>query len=152
MRWLEKEVESRAQAEQLMRESQACFVTIFRSSPMGIIRARGKIEGVELEFRKKSGEMGTMLGSAELIDLSDEPHLLTMMLDITDRKRAEEACEESEGFYHHNAWIHPGGHDPGHQEDCFFGHGDGCKDREGAFSGRISETTHEYFFTSSNPL
>jgi hypothetical protein len=40
MRRLEKDVEGRTQAEQLMRESQACFVTIFQSSPMGITLSR----------------------------------------------------------------------------------------------------------------
>lgn len=151
MRWLEKEVEGRAQAEQLMRESQARFVTIFRASPMGItlstldggkfvdanpaalktlgydheefvgrsareldlyvfpenrdrlvdiMRTHGRVENAELQIRKKSGEIATMLGSAEMIDLGGEAHLLAMMLDITDRKRAEDARRASETFYH----------------------------------------------------
>lgn len=151
MRWLEKEVEGRVQAEQLMRESQTRFVTIFRSSPMGItlsrlgdgkfvdanpailktlgygreelvghaarelnlytspderdrlvdvMRTESRVENVELQFRKKSGEIGTMLGSAELIDVADEAHVLAMMLDISDRKRAEDSCKASETLYH----------------------------------------------------
>jgi len=40
MKWLEKEVDSRAQAELLIRESQARFVTIFRSGPVGITLSR----------------------------------------------------------------------------------------------------------------
>ena len=151
MQGLEKDVDGRGQAEQLMRESQARFVTIFRSSPMGItlsrlddgrfvdanpailsllgysreeltgrsslemglfvspddrdklvevIRTQGRLENVEVRFRKKSGETGTMLGSGELIQVAGESHVLAMMLDITDRKRAEEACKASEDLYH----------------------------------------------------
>ncbi len=150
MLWLEKEVDGRGQAEQLMRESQSRFVTVFRASPMGItlsklddgrfvdanpailsllgyrreelagrslrelglfvspegrdrlvetVRTQGRVEGIELQFRKKSGEIGTLLGSAEMIDLAGEGHLLGMMLDITDRKRAEEARKASEDLY-----------------------------------------------------
>src|SRR5208283_2082774 len=120
MKWLEKEVDGRTQAELLMRETQARFVTIFRSSPMGITLSRldngqlidanpaalkmlgfdreelvgrtlqdadvwisnndrdrlteavagqGTVEGVELQFRTKSGEIRTMLDSAEPIRL-----------------------------------------------------------------------------------
>lgn len=145
MKWLSREVNSQAQAEQLMRESQARFVTIFRLSPIGIslsklddgrlvdvnpavlkilgcnreelvgrtlreakvfpspegrdrlveaVRAHTAVEGVELQFRRKSGEIRTMLVSAELIRLRGKDHLLDMMLDITDRKRAEEAKEK----------------------------------------------------------
>jgi PAS domain S-box-containing protein len=151
MRWLEKETEGRVQAEQLMRETQARFVTVFRSSPMGIalstlstgrfvdanpailkalgysreefvgrsagelelygspenrdrlgdiMRVEGRVENAELQLSKKSGKIVTMLVSAELVDVAGEAHLLTMMLDITDRKRAEDACRASEVFYH----------------------------------------------------
>ena len=150
MRWLEKEVDAREQAEQLMRENKERFCTIFCSSPMGITlsrlddgrlvdvnpallsmlgcsrreavgrtsreigvwispedldrfvgvtRTQGRVEGVEFQFRKKSGEIGTMLGSAEVIHLAGEDHLLSMMLDITDRKLAEETAKESESQF-----------------------------------------------------
>ncbi len=145
MKWLEKEVDGRAQAEQLMRESQARFVTIFRSSPVGItlsrlgdgrlveanpavlkmlgydreelvgrtlreaevwvsphdrdglveaVRAQATVEGVELQFQRKSGEIRTMLDSAEVIQLSGKDYLLDMMLDITDKKWAKDDKEK----------------------------------------------------------
>jgi PAS domain S-box-containing protein/diguanylate cyclase (GGDEF)-like protein len=39
------------------------------------------------------------MGSSELITLAGEPHLLTIMLDITDKKNAEEALKESESRF-----------------------------------------------------
>jgi PAS domain S-box-containing protein/diguanylate cyclase (GGDEF)-like protein len=150
MRWLEKEIEARRQAEELVHESQARFATIFQSSPIGItlsrledgrlvdvnpallkmmdlerqealgrtsrevglwalpeerdrfvevLRAKGTVEGVELQFRKKSGEMGTVLGSADVINVGGKPHLLGMGLDITDKKRIAEALKESEARF-----------------------------------------------------
>jgi len=145
MKWLEKEVDGRAQTEQLMRESQARFVTIFRSSPVGItlsrlddgrlvdanpavlkmlgynheelvgrtlrearvwvspderdrlveaVRGQATAESAELRFRRRSGEIRTMLDSAEMIQLSGKAYLLDMMLDITDKKLAEEGKEK----------------------------------------------------------
>jgi PAS domain S-box-containing protein/diguanylate cyclase (GGDEF)-like protein len=150
MRWLEKEAEARREVEDLVRESQARFATIFQSSPIGItlsrlkdgrlvdanpallrmvgydreealgrtsreagvwaspedrdklvetMRTRGTVEGVERQFRKKSGEIGTMLGSAGVVDIGGEPHLLGMGLDITEKKRVEEALKESESRF-----------------------------------------------------
>jgi PAS domain S-box-containing protein/diguanylate cyclase (GGDEF)-like protein len=57
------------------------------------------VDGVEAEVQKKSGETATWMGSSELITLAGEPHLLTIMLDITDKKHAEEALRESESRF-----------------------------------------------------
>ncbi|MEQ8175067.1 MAG: PAS domain S-box protein [Syntrophomonadaceae bacterium] len=50
----------------------------------------------EFVFRMKSGELRTFLCSTDIIHLGNEPHLLFVTKDITDRKRMEEALRSSE--------------------------------------------------------
>ncbi len=54
------------------------------------IRKRGALREFETQFRKKSGAVIDALISAELIDIDGEPHVIVPILDITDRKRAQE--------------------------------------------------------------
>jgi diguanylate cyclase (GGDEF)-like protein/PAS domain S-box-containing protein len=54
------------------------------------IRRRGALRDFEVRFRKKSGATIHALASAEVIDIGGEPHIIVPILDITDRKRAEE--------------------------------------------------------------
>jgi PAS domain S-box-containing protein len=56
----------------------------------------GPVRNVELQLRSKSGELRTVLWSAEIITLNGRPCLLNISNDITERKRAEEAMRESE--------------------------------------------------------
>jgi PAS domain S-box-containing protein len=51
---------------------------------LGFVRQR------ECRWRNRRGESFTILLSAETIQLNDTPHMLTMAVDITQRKRAEE--------------------------------------------------------------
>ncbi len=55
------------------------------------LEERGRIRDFEARFRKKSGETGFSLASAERIELNGTPCLLSLMNDITERKRAEQA-------------------------------------------------------------
>ncbi|MHB9098125.1 MAG: GAF domain-containing sensor histidine kinase [Syntrophales bacterium] len=50
----------------------------------------GKVRGLELRFRKKSGEAATGLFSAEIITIDGEKNVLSSIEDITERKRAEQ--------------------------------------------------------------
>ena len=50
----------------------------------------GSIRQRECRWRNRRGERCTILLSVETIKLNDTPHMLTMALDITQRKRAEE--------------------------------------------------------------
>ena len=60
------------------------------------IQAKGTLRNVEVAFRSKSGEVRLGLGSAELIEIAGEPCLLTMVTDITERKRIQEQLQISE--------------------------------------------------------
>lgn len=54
------------------------------------IRTVGSIRQRECRWKNRRGERFTILLSAETIKLNETPHLLSMALDITQRKRAEE--------------------------------------------------------------
>ena len=58
------------------------------------IQSEGRIANLEVEFCKKSGERLTGLMSAEIIQLEDEPHVLSVTTDITLLKEANKALEQ----------------------------------------------------------
>src|SRR5262249_48634196 len=49
----------------------------------------GRIRHRECELRNRRGAVHTMLLSADIIEINHQPHVLTVGLDITDRKKAE---------------------------------------------------------------
>lgn len=55
-----------------------------------LLRETGMVRDFEFTFRRKNGELGTALNSAEVIELKGEPHVLSISHDITQRKKAEE--------------------------------------------------------------
>ncbi|MCX5971617.1 MAG: PAS domain S-box protein, partial [Coprothermobacterota bacterium] len=62
--------------------------------------AQGReIQGVEYQFRKKTGEIITGLFSASLVTINNEKCILASIGDITNRKQAEDALRESEDRY-----------------------------------------------------
>ena len=67
-----------------------------RSQMLQRLRASGSVHNLEMKFRRKSGEEGVALLSAEVIHLKGIPCLQTVTIDITDRKRTEEALQISE--------------------------------------------------------
>jgi PAS domain S-box-containing protein len=58
--------------------------------------AAGEIRNVELLYRTRAGEIRDAVGSVAQIDIEGEPCLLSIMMDITERKRAVQALGESE--------------------------------------------------------
>ena len=55
----------------------------------------GKIRGFETRFRTKNKAIIDVLVAGELIDIAEEPHLLLVALDITERRKIEEALKKS---------------------------------------------------------
>jgi PAS domain S-box-containing protein len=62
---------------------------------LGILNKEGKVRDLEFQFRNKSGVLMTTSLSAESIEIEDEPCVLVIANDITERKRAEEELRES---------------------------------------------------------
>ena len=60
------------------------------------LQERGGVHGVEVNARTKSGETLVVLVWLERIQILGEQCVLAIACDITDRKRAEQALEESE--------------------------------------------------------
>ena len=67
-----------------------------RAQMVKTLQEKGVIRNEEHTLRNKSGELRTKLFSAELINLDDEQCVLSATIDITERKRVEEALRESE--------------------------------------------------------
>ncbi len=58
------------------------------------------MHNLEMKCRVHSGELRDVLVSLELLSIGDDQYVLTMLQDITDRKRVEEVLRESEQFSH----------------------------------------------------
>lgn len=60
------------------------------------ILSTGSARDIEVHYRRKDGGRGIGLSSTELIQVAGEPCMLSAIMDITDRKRAEEALQRKE--------------------------------------------------------
>src|SRR5439155_3711948 len=60
------------------------------------LRRTGSIRAREVRFRNRSRRLSTMLLSSEVIQLNRVPHILSLALDITERKQAEAELRASE--------------------------------------------------------
>ncbi|MDD5510410.1 MAG: PAS domain S-box protein [Dehalococcoidales bacterium] len=69
-----------------------------RNEMARLLRKDGVIRDLEVSFRSKSGELRFGLLSADLIEISGEICLIHTIRDMTERKKMEEALQESEEF------------------------------------------------------
>jgi PAS domain S-box-containing protein len=70
-----------------------------RNILIGMLQDTGSIRNEELEAYTRSGELITVLCSAELIDLDGQACVLLVAEDITERKRVEAALQRSEAKF-----------------------------------------------------
>jgi two-component system, sensor histidine kinase and response regulator len=65
--------------------------TAARSDWRAKLKATGRLQDYQTEWRRKDGQMIAISLSAELISLSGQPYVLAFILDISERKLAEKA-------------------------------------------------------------
>jgi PAS domain S-box-containing protein len=65
-----------------------------RGTVLSKLQAGGIVENREIALRRSNGELFDGLYSAEIIEIDGQAHLLVMIVDITERKAAEQALGE----------------------------------------------------------
>ena len=70
-----------------------------RAGIINILKEKEFVHNKEVNVKNKSGDILTILISAELLDMGEKNYMLSMFYDITDRKKAEKALSESEEKY-----------------------------------------------------
>src|SRR5204862_257384 len=66
-----------------------------RIKTANFIKEQGRLDNIELGYRRKNGEIRTTLVSAEIMTLGGETCALTIINDITERKQREAALRAS---------------------------------------------------------
>jgi PAS domain S-box-containing protein len=67
-----------------------------RQRAAGVLQRDGRIENMEVQFRHRSGEPRILLTNALPLDVDGVPCILGTLLNITERKRAENSLRRSE--------------------------------------------------------
>ncbi|HEX9331127.1 MAG TPA: PAS domain S-box protein [Anaerolineales bacterium] len=67
-----------------------------RQKAVAMLNEKGLIRNLEQKARTRSGKLLTILNSVETINVSEDSYALTTLIDITERKQAEQALLESQ--------------------------------------------------------
>ncbi|MGE5376688.1 MAG: PAS domain S-box protein [Bacteroidota bacterium] len=67
-----------------------------RNRLLGHLSQQGSVHDFEIDIRRKSGELRNILLAVETIEINDEDCLISILHDVTGRKRAEETLRQSE--------------------------------------------------------
>jgi PAS domain S-box-containing protein len=73
-----------------------CADPLDRSRVVSEVNAKGYVKNMELQARRKGGEIFTVLMSINILSLGGEPHILGVLRDITEQRRTEAALRASE--------------------------------------------------------
>ena len=60
----------------------------------------GNYQSIDIQLRKKSGEIRDVVLSSKVVELNNEKFIITIMNDITQRKHSEELLQKSEEKFH----------------------------------------------------
>lgn len=70
-----------------------------REQLRSLLQREGRVQNLEVQLRTRTGEVKTVLLSAELQTLDDQTCLILVFRDVSDRKAAELALQQSEARY-----------------------------------------------------
>ncbi len=73
-----------------------CVDSEFRDRAVAQLLATGRLRNFEFHFRKRNGDLGVGLLSAELIEIGGRPCAITATLEITDRIRLESELRQAQ--------------------------------------------------------
>ncbi len=86
--WTREEIDGRTATELgLVEEGEAARVR-------ALLGAERRAQGLVMTIRTRGGEAREVLMGTELVELRGQPHAVSTFVDITERKRAEEALRE----------------------------------------------------------
>ena len=78
-----------------------------REAGLAVLRAGGSVRDLEARFRTKGGDEIVAIANADRIEVDGRPCVLTALMDITARVRAEAALRESEQRFAHFFHANP---------------------------------------------
>lgn len=70
-----------------------------RNEFIALLNEKGSLHGFEARFKIKDGSILDCLVSSDNIKLAEEPYVLSVIRDVTERKKADDALQESQELF-----------------------------------------------------